>query len=104
MDINQQIKFLQKIDFFEGFDDHELRQFLAVTKWLKVPKQKQIIKEDTMERVFYILVKGEVSVVKTLGQGEKTVELTTLGAEFKEKKLLNSPPQVLVPVLAKCLQ
>jgi HD-like signal output (HDOD) protein/CRP-like cAMP-binding protein len=80
MDIDQQINFLKKIDFFDGFDDHELRQFIAVSKWLKVPKDKHIIKEDTMERVFYILVKGKVSVVKTLGPGGKTVELTTLGS------------------------
>lgn len=90
MDIDQQINFLKKIDFFEGFDDHELRQFLAVTKWLKVPKNKHIIKEDTMERVFYILIKGNVSVVKTLNKGKKTVELTTLGpgACFGEMSLV----------------
>nr|MBF0222978.1 HDOD domain-containing protein [Desulfobulbaceae bacterium] len=80
MDIDQQLKFLKKIDFFDGFDEPELRQFIAVTKWLKVPANQQIIKEDSMERVFYILVKGQVSVVKTLGQGKKTVELTTLGS------------------------
>jgi len=80
MDIDQQINFLKKIDFFDGFDDHELRQFIAVSKWLKVPKDRHIIKENTMERVFYILVKGKVSVVKTLGPEGKTLELTTLGA------------------------
>ena len=89
LDINQQIKFLKKIDFFHNFDEHELRQFLAVTKWLKVPKGKVIIKENTMERVFYILVKGEVKVVKTV-EGNKQIELTTLksGACFGEMSLV----------------
>ena len=32
MDLNQQVKFLKKIDFFEDFDEHELRQFLSVTR------------------------------------------------------------------------
>ncbi len=90
LDLKQQIKFLKKIDFFENFDDHELRQFLSVTKWLKVPAGKQIIKENTMERVFYILVRGQVSVVKTVQGGKRTVELTTLdaGACFGEMSLV----------------
>lgn len=90
MDITQQIKFLKKIDFFDNFDDNELRQFLSVTKWLKVPAGKQIIRENTMERVFYILVKGTVSVIKTVDGGNKAVELTTLksGACFGEMSLV----------------
>lgn len=90
MDSSQQIKFLKKIDFFENFDDNELRQFLSVTKWLKVPAGKQIIRENTMERVFYILVKGTVSVIKTVEGGKKAIELTTLnsGACFGEMSLV----------------
>lgn len=88
--IEQQIVFLKKIDFFENFDDHELRQFLMVTKWLKVPAGTLIIKENTMERVFYVLVKGEVSVFKTLEDGTRSMELTVLksGACFGEMSLV----------------
>ncbi len=91
LDINQQINFLQRIDFFENFDDHELRQLLEVTKWLKVQKGEFIIKENTRERAFYILVKGEVSVVKTLDKdSNRAVELTILkaGACFGEMSLV----------------
>lgn len=90
MNTDQQISFLKKIDFFENFDDHELRQFLAVTKWLKVPADTLIIKENTMERVFYVLVKGEVSVFKTIEEGRRCMELTTLksGACFGEMSLV----------------
>lgn len=89
--LKQQIKFLKRIDFFENFDEHELRQLLAVTRWLKVRKGEYIIKENTMERVFYILVKGEVSVVKTVDEARKrAVELTVLkaGACFGEMSLV----------------
>jgi HD-like signal output (HDOD) protein len=88
--IDQQINFLKKIDFFENFDDHELRQFLTVTKWLKVPTGTLIIKENTIERVFYVLVKGEVSVFKTLEDGKRSMELTVLksGACFGEMSLV----------------
>jgi len=75
----QQIAFLKKINFFRNFDDNELRQFLAVSFWLKVPAGTEIIREQSHERRFYILVKGEVSVVKKVEEGETPVELTRLG-------------------------
>ena len=78
LDLEQQIQFLNKISFFANFDTHEIRQFLAVSKWLKVPAGTTIIKEGTVEQVFYILVKGKVSVFKNLGSDGKTLELTTL--------------------------
>ena len=86
----QQVKFLKKIAFFNDFDDHELKQLLAVSRWLKVPTGTLIIKEDTMEKVFYILVRGNVSVFITAQDG-KTTELTTLttGATFGEMALVS---------------
>lgn len=78
IDLDQQVEFLKKISFFQGFDDHELRQFMAVSKWLKVRKGALIIKEETTEKAFYILVKGEVEVVKSGGKGQKAIQLTTL--------------------------
>ncbi len=89
MEQSKQISLLKRIAFFNDFDDHELRQFLSVSKWLKVPEKTLIIKEDTVERIFYILVKGEVSVFKT-DSGGGTIELTTLstGDCFGEMSLV----------------
>lgn len=86
----QQIIFLKKISFFHDFDDHELRQFLAVSRWLKVATNTQIIREQTSERVFYILVKGEVSVYKTSEENGAAIELTRLktGDCFGEMSLV----------------
>lgn len=78
IDLDQQAEFLRKISFFDDFDDHELRQFLAVSKWLKVPTGALIIKENTMEKAFYLLVKGEVEVIKSGGKGKSPIHLTTL--------------------------
>ena len=88
-DLSQQIKFLKGIAFFNDFDDHELNQFLSVSKWLKVARGTMIIEENTVEKVFYILVRGEVSVFKDTGGGN-TVELTRLatGDCFGEMALL----------------
>jgi len=103
LNIDEQINFLKKIDFFESFDDHELHQFLAVTKWLKVAEGTLIIRENTMERVFYVLVKGEVSVFKTLNEAGKTLELTVLksGACFGEMSLVMDVKRT-AGVIARC--
>jgi CRP-like cAMP-binding protein len=77
IDLDEQIEFL-KSNFFHGFDDHELKQFLQVSKWLRVPANTVIIKEDTTERAFYILVRGEVRVEKRLPGKAKPIQLTTL--------------------------
>lgn len=81
-----QARFLKKIDFFQDFDDSELKQLLSVSRWLKVVPGTRIIKEDATERVLYILVKGTVSVYMTINEKGKTKELTRLhtGATFGE--------------------
>lgn len=79
LDLDQQVAFLKKISFFHGFDDHELKQFLSLSKWLRVNRKTFIIKEGTTERAFYILVKGGVKVQKHLPDGgSNPLELTTL--------------------------
>lgn len=78
IDLDEQIEFLKKVSFFHGFDDHELKQFLQVSRWLRVPPNTVIIKENTTERAFYILVKGEVRVEKQLPGKAKPIQLTTL--------------------------
>ncbi len=90
IELAQQISFLKKISFFHDFDDHELRQFLAVSRWIKIPRGTLVIKEDTSERIFYILVKGEVSVFKTDPDLGEPLEITTLstGDCFGEMSLV----------------
>ncbi len=85
---DQRLVFLKKIAFFAPFDDHELKQLLSLSRWLKVPSYTHIIKENTTDRVLYILVHGKVSVFKTVNNVE--VELTTLttGATFGEMAMI----------------
>jgi hypothetical protein len=49
-----QARFLKKINFFQDFDDNELKQLISVSRWLKVVPGTLIIKEDATERVLYI--------------------------------------------------
>ena len=82
------VNFLKKISFFVTFDDHELKQLLAVSRWLKVPVGTLIIKEGSTDRLLYILVRGDVTVFKTING--KRLELTTLttGATFGEMAMV----------------
>ncbi len=86
---DQRLVFLKKIAFFTTFDDHELKQLLSLSRWLKVPPNTLVIKEGTTDRVLYILVHGEVTVFKTVNKAE--VELTTLstGATFGEMAMIS---------------
>ncbi len=88
--IDHQVQFLKKISFFRDFGDHELRQLLSVSRWLKVPPGTLIIKEESLEKVFYILVKGNVVVFVT-GKNGKRTKLTTLttGDTFGEMALVS---------------
>lgn len=88
-ELRQQADFLRNLAFFHDFDDHELRQFLVVSKWFRVPKGALIIKEGAVERAFYILVRGEAEVTKR-GRGKQATVLTTLqaGACFGEMALV----------------
>lgn len=90
IDEEQQVNFLRKLDFFHDFDDHELRQLLAVTTWLKLPRNSQVIQEGALERVFYILVKGSVAVFKTNPETGERIALTTIptGDCFGEMSLV----------------
>ncbi len=86
----QQIHFLKKISFFQDFDDHELKQLLSVSRWLKAQPGALLIKEDSLEKVFYILVKGTVSVFITAENGTR-IKLTTLktGDTFGEMAVVS---------------
>lgn len=76
----EQIQFLRKVNFFQGFDDQELKQFLQVSKWRRFPPGTEIIREEATERAFYILVKGLVRVEKRQSESGQIIVLTTLAA------------------------
>ncbi len=92
---DQQVNFLRKIDFFHDFDNHELRQLLAVTNWLKLPENSLVIEEGAFEQLFYILVKGTVAVFKTNSETGERTPLTTLqtGDCFGEMSLVSEMPR-----------
>jgi eukaryotic-like serine/threonine-protein kinase len=77
-DISAQEKFnsVKKLDFFAGFPDAEIWEILRASSWQDYDADDDIIVEGDMDDCFYIIVKGNVevmknrSVIRTLQKGD----------------------------------
>ncbi len=78
---------LRKLDFFKNFNDVELWEVLRLSRWHKHPRDKVLIQEGDIGSSFFILVGGEVKVVKqdrllnVLKAGECFGEMAYLGKQ-----------------------
>ncbi len=78
---------LRKLDFFRHFNDIELWEVLRLSRWHKHPRDKVLIQEGDIGSSFFILVGGEVRVVKqnrllnVLKAGECFGEMAYLGKQ-----------------------
>jgi len=77
-DISAQEKFdaVKKLEFFTGFPDAEIWEILRASNWQEYDSNDDIIVEGDMDDCFYIIVKGDVevmkntSVIRTLQKGD----------------------------------
>jgi len=78
---------LRKLDFFRQFSDVELWEVLRLATWHKEPRDAVLIQEHDIGSSFYILISGEVKVVKqgrllnVLKAGECFGEMAYLGKQ-----------------------
>ncbi len=78
---------LRKLDFFRQFSDVELWEVLRLAAWHKQPRDTTLIHENDIGSSFFILVSGEVKVVKqerllnVLKAGECFGEMAYLGKQ-----------------------
>jgi len=78
---------LRKLDFFRQFSDVELWEVLRLATWHKEPREAVLIQENDIGSSFFILVAGEVKVVKqdrllnVLKAGECFGEMAYLGKQ-----------------------
>jgi serine/threonine protein kinase len=86
-EINFEEKFnaIKRIKFFNEFSSGELAEVIKSTQWLKYEATSTIIIEGEIEDCFYIIVTGQVRVIKqgkvltVLNQGECFGEMAYLG-------------------------
>jgi len=55
---------LRKLDFFKNFTDTELWEVLRITTWHKYQPGKELIREGDVGKSFFLLVAGEVKILK----------------------------------------
>lgn len=83
---------LRVIPLFSNIPDEQLEELRSAFKVTKVPAGEVVVKEgDSADRLF-VLVSGEVQVVKNyLEPGAQTMDILKPGSYFGEMALVGSP-------------
>jgi len=81
-DISEQEKFnsIKQLEFFEGFPDSEIWEIIRASTWQEYGTEDEIIVEGELDDCFYIIVEGEVGVLKN----ERIIRLLAIGDCFGE--------------------
>lgn len=75
LDWNKMLEILNRLDFFKQFSSYEKRKTINMkTQFLVFREDEYLVKENSSENAFYIIVEGDVKVVK----GEDEIEIATL--------------------------
>ena len=75
LDWNKMLEILNRLEFFKQFSSYEKRKTIDMkTQFLVFQENEYLVKENSSENAFYIIVEGEVKVVK----GEEEVEIANL--------------------------
>ena len=75
---------LRKLEFFRQFTDVELWEVLRIASWRRHPRDTVLIRENDIGSSFFILIAGEVRVVKQ----ERLLNVLTAGECFGEMAYL----------------
>jgi len=81
-DISEQEKFnsIKQLQFFEGFPDAEIWEIIRASTWQEYSMKDHVIIEGELDDCFYILVEGEVGVLKN----KKSIRVLGIGDCFGE--------------------
>ena len=72
---------LKSINIFEGLSVSELAAVASVTEEIEQPAGETVIKEGESGESMYLIISGEVSVIKDAGEtGREEIELARIGA------------------------
>jgi serine/threonine protein kinase len=75
---------LRKLEFFRQFSDVELWEVMRIASWRQHPRDTVLIRENDIGSSFFILIAGEVRVVKQ----ERQLNVLTAGECFGEMAYL----------------
>ena len=83
-DVKNIVEALSQVDFFRDFSDEEIERLLAEGQWVKFPSGGTIIQEGADDLYLYVLVRGQVNVIKNnkvlaqINAGESVGEISAL--------------------------
>lgn len=82
------LSFLSKINLFADLDRESLRWVLKCFEKISFEKDQIIIREGDLGKEMYIIIQGEVSVLKDLGWGQRELMRRKSGEIFGEMALI----------------
>jgi len=105
MDARLHAKILSMIPLFRSLAPNELKEIMAISKLLRVPRGITVVEEGDDGTAMYILVEGRGEVTKRV-EGEDTTRLAVLKAPtvFGEMSLIDRAPRsATVITLTDCV-
>ena len=86
-------KVLKMVHLFEGFSEQDARDFIAWSARFDAGPGESVIREGELGQDMFIVVAGELRVVKSGGGEERDLALLEPGDSFGEIALLDSGPR-----------
>jgi len=86
---------------FEGFDDDELAEVLALTQTQRVPAGTCLFKEGDAGESCYVVVDGEIDVTVLAQGGQQKITSLSAGAIFGEMSLFERKPRSATCTVAR---
>lgn len=84
------VRKFRKIPFLQSFPERQLREILSLSKIRKYESEEKIISEGALDSWIYVILSGEVKVVK---KGEEIGRLGLVGDIFGELAVIDGRPR-----------
>ncbi len=92
--LGETILLLKEIEIFSGLSPAELAAIATVTKQLDYPGDRTVIKQNDMGETVFLIIDGEVEVIKEMADKNKMViAIIRQGDSFGEMALLENEPR-----------
>ncbi len=92
--LGETILLLKEIEIFSGLSPAELAAIATVTKQLNYPGDRTVIKQNDVGETVFLVIDGEVEVIKELADENKMViAVISQGDSFGEMALLENEPR-----------
>jgi ATP/ADP translocase/HEAT repeat protein len=94
LSLGEKILLLKEIDIFSGLSASELAAIASVTEEMNLPKDEDVIKQNSIGETVYLIIDGRVSVIMEKEDGAQAViDQMDPGSAFGEMALIDDSPR-----------